>query len=186
MGQFTVFRGGYILSRMKLSRRDLALLMPALLPAVAVAQTSTPSVSHLPSSATRLDDITPKPSGAMTARQFFKGQTHSGFLLDLHETELAAGEAPHAPHQHVHEEMLLIREGQLDVTIEGKTTKLDAGSVAFLTSGQMHGVAKHRESRGPVFRPCARRGLSHIKTAREGKAESAWVRRPDRCSYPRR
>ncbi len=72
-------------------------------------------------------------------RQILNGGTHTEFQIDLHESELPAGEAPHAPHHHVHEEMLLIREGSLDVTISGKTTRLGAGSIAYIASGEEHG-----------------------------------------------
>jgi quercetin dioxygenase-like cupin family protein len=75
----------------------------------------------------------------MTARQILTGLTHSGFRVDLHETELAAGAAPHAPHQHIHEEMVLVREGEHEVTIAGQATRLGAGSAAFISSNQMHG-----------------------------------------------
>jgi quercetin dioxygenase-like cupin family protein len=68
-----------------------------------------------------------------------KGNTHTGYGLDLHESELAAGEVPHAPHHHVHEELLLIRDGLLEVTIGDKTTRLGAGSSAYLASNQEHG-----------------------------------------------
>ena len=68
-----------------------------------------------------------------------KAPTHTGFLLDLHESELAAGDAPHAPHRHVHEELLLIREGLLEITITGKSTRLGPGSAAYLASNQEHG-----------------------------------------------
>jgi quercetin dioxygenase-like cupin family protein len=93
----------------------------------------------LPSMAVRYEDMTARPSGAMVARQILKGLTHSAVELDLHETELAPGQAPHAPHQHVHEELLLICEGHLEVTIDGRATRLGAGSVAYLASNHVHG-----------------------------------------------
>jgi len=114
---------------MKLTRRDLAYLLPAL----ATAQTSGSSQTF------RNEDIKPARNGALVSRQMLKGATHTGFPLDLHESELAAGDAPHAAHHHVHEELLLIREGTLEVTIEGKVTRLGPGSTAFLASGQEHG-----------------------------------------------
>lgn len=89
--------------------------MPFLLPALAAAQT-TARKETLPSAAFRYEDLTARKSGTIVMRQILTGDTHSGFTLDLHETELPAGEAPHAPHHHVHEEMLLVREGLLEVT----------------------------------------------------------------------
>ncbi len=75
----------------------------------------------------------------MRSRQFLTGLTHSGFRIDLHETELAPGEAPHPPHQHIHEEMVLVREGELEVTIAGRATRIGPGSVAFVASNDLHG-----------------------------------------------
>lgn len=118
---------------MKWSRRDL----PFLLASAAAAQPAVPE--RLPSKAFRYEDLTPTKNGSMTSRQILTGLTHSGFQIDLHETELAAGEAPHAPHQHVHEEMVLLREGELEVTIAGRVTRLGGGSAVFIASNQMHG-----------------------------------------------
>ncbi len=118
---------------MKWSRRDL----PFLLAGAAAAQPAKPALQ--PSAAFRYEDLTPKKNGPMTQRQILTGLTHSGYKVDLHETELAAGQAPHAPHQHVHEEMVLVRQGELEVTISGRATRIGAGSVAFIASNQMHG-----------------------------------------------
>src|ERR1035437_8434309 len=103
---------------MKLSRRDL----PFLLPALAAAQT-TARKAPLPSAAFRYEDLAARKNGTIVMRQILTGDTHSGFTLDLHETELPAGEAPHAPHHHVHEEMLLVREGLLEATIGGRASQ---------------------------------------------------------------
>ena len=119
---------------MKWSRRNLPFLLAA---AAATAQPAKPG--RQPSKAFRYEDLTPRKSGPMTSRQILTGLTHSGFKVDLHETELAAGAMPHAPHQHFHEEMVLVREGELEVTIAGQATRLRAGSAAFISSNQMHG-----------------------------------------------
>ena len=119
---------------MKLSRRDLAVLLPA----IAAAQTAAKK-DPLPAAAFRWEDLTARKADTTVTRQMMTGDTHTGYRLDLHETELAAGQMPHAPHSHVHEELLLIREGQLEVTIAGKMSRLGPGSVAYLASNQEHG-----------------------------------------------
>jgi mannose-6-phosphate isomerase-like protein (cupin superfamily) len=81
-----------------------------------------------------------KKNGKNESRQVFDGRTHSGFPVDLHLTSLAPGEAPHPPHHHVHEEMMLIREGTLEVTISGKSTRIGPGSVAYIASNEEHGL----------------------------------------------
>ena len=121
---------------MNLSRRDLALLLPAtLVPAVAAAQTPAPSDSQT----FRNEDITPTRNGPLVARQMVRTNTRTGYRVDLHESELPVGEAPHAPHRHVHEEMLMIRDGLLDVTIAGKSTRVGPGSAVYFATNQEHG-----------------------------------------------
>ena len=118
---------------MKWSRRNL----PFLLAATATAQPAKPGPQ--PSKAFPYEHLIPRKNGPMTSRQILTGLTHSGFKVDLHETELAAGEAPHSPHEHIHGEIVLVREGVLEVTIAGQATRLGAGSAAFISSNQMHG-----------------------------------------------
>jgi quercetin dioxygenase-like cupin family protein len=93
----------------------------------------------MPSKTWRYEDLPVKNNGANRQRAVFKGETHKGFPIELHETELAPGEMPHPPHHHAHEEMIIIREGTLAVTILGKTSELGPGSVAYVASGEEHG-----------------------------------------------
>ena len=118
---------------MTLSRREFTML-PALLALQAPAGTDG-TISQT----FRNEDITPSRNGPLTSRQMLRARTRAGFKLDLHESELPAGMSPHDPHQHVHEEVLLIREGLLEVTISGKTTRLGPGSSAYFAANELHG-----------------------------------------------
>ena len=69
----------------------------------------------------------------------FNGLTHRDYPVDLHLTELAAGAQPHPPHKHVHEEILMLQTGQLEVTMNGETTRLTPGSVVYVASNDLHG-----------------------------------------------
>ena len=117
------------------TRRDLSLILPALAAATASAQERT----TLPSKAFRYEDLPVKTNGENKSRAVLKGETHSGFPIELHMTELAAGQAPHPPHHHVHEELLMLRAGALDATIRGQATHITAGSVVYLASNDEHG-----------------------------------------------
>jgi mannose-6-phosphate isomerase-like protein (cupin superfamily) len=120
---------------MLLTRRELTMLMPAI-----AAAAQTPAGTEIGGSQTvRNEDITPSRNGPLTSRQILRTRTHSGYRLDIHESEVPPGEAPHPPHQHVHEELMLVREGTMDVTIAGATTRLGPGSCAYVASNQMHG-----------------------------------------------
>lgn len=118
---------------MDCSRREIALLLPAL---AAAQEKKVPTLS---SKAFIYEDLPVKENGANKGRAVLNGVTHGGFPVELHMTELGPGQVPHAPHKHAHEEIVMLRRGSLDVTIEGKTTRLTAGSVACVASGEMHG-----------------------------------------------
>jgi quercetin dioxygenase-like cupin family protein len=118
---------------MECSRREIALLLPAL----AAAQEKKPEV--LQSKVYGYEDLPVKVNGQNKGRAVLNGATHGGFPVELHMTELGPGQAPHAPHKHEHEEIVMLRRGSLDVTIEGRTTRLTAGSITCVASGEMHG-----------------------------------------------
>jgi quercetin dioxygenase-like cupin family protein len=119
---------------MDYSRRDLSKVLAALAASGVSAQGAV-----LPSKTYLYEDLPVKNNGANKQRAVFKGETHKGFPVELHETELAPGEMPHPAHNHPHEEMILIREGTMEVTISGKASRLGPGSVAWVASGEQHG-----------------------------------------------
>ena len=122
---------------MNYSRRDLALLLPVLAAADAQAQQDG---QILPARAYKYEDLPVKVNRTSTGRAVLKGDTHSGFPVEMHLTELKPGQSPHAPHRHVHEEIFMLREGTVDMTISGKTTRLTPGSVAYIASNELHGL----------------------------------------------
>lgn len=122
---------------MKLSRRELTLLLPAL----AAAQSSDePGVQLSLASPFEDQPVRVRTNGGGSSRQILTGKTHSDFLIDLHATEMPPGQMPHPAHRHVHEEMFFVRSGTMEVTIEGNATRLTPGSVAFIASNELHGV----------------------------------------------
>jgi quercetin dioxygenase-like cupin family protein len=123
------------LKSMKPTRRDLSLLLPALL---AGGQSSK---SALPSKCYEFAEL-PVKKDAKThneGRAVFDGYTHTGFPVEVHITTLAPGTMPHAAHHHPHEEAVFLKEGTLDVTILDKTTRIGPGSVAYVHSNEEHG-----------------------------------------------
>jgi quercetin dioxygenase-like cupin family protein len=119
---------------MEFTRRDLSFLMGALAAVKAGGQSrALASQTHL------YADLPVHVDGLNRGRAILEGDTHTGQPVELHETELAPGQAPHPPHHHEHEEMLLVREGTMEVTIAGRTVKLDPGSVAYVASNAEHG-----------------------------------------------
>jgi quercetin dioxygenase-like cupin family protein len=128
------------------SRRDLSLLLPALAAAGAAAQNAA-----LTSNTYRFEDLPVHAGGQNRSRPVLQGQTHTGLPIELHMTELAPGQAPHPPHRHVHEEMIMIHEGTLEVTIAGRVANLGPGSSAFVASNDHHGWRNVGASRALYF-----------------------------------
>jgi quercetin dioxygenase-like cupin family protein len=128
-----------------MTRRDLTMMSAAFFAATAEAQ--TPALPTLPSKTYRFEDLVLKGN----ARAVFDGVTHTGYHVDLHETELAPGEAPHAAHRHAHEEMIMIREGTLEITIEGKVSTAGPGSVVYAASNELHGWKNIGKTKAQYF-----------------------------------
>jgi quercetin dioxygenase-like cupin family protein len=129
------------------SRREWCWLLPALAASAAFAKPE----SALPSKTYRFEDLPVRKSGENSFRPVLQGKTHSGFPIELHESALAPGEMPHPAHRHPHEEMFLVREGTLEVTIDGRSARLGPGSVAFVASGAEHGVRNPGRSPAQYF-----------------------------------
>lgn len=120
---------------MKLSRRDCSLLLlPALL---AKAQTGP---TALPSKVYKFEDLPVRTREKTASRAVLNGPTNDGFLIESHQTQLAAGAEPHAPHRHVHAEIFMVREGTLEVFIAGNRTTIGPGGMAYVASNDEHGV----------------------------------------------
>lgn len=124
---------------MSLSRRELSALLPALFAAQAVAQTKSSGV--LPSQAYEYSELPVKTNAnGGESRQVFRGETHGGFEIACHMTKLMPGTSPHPPHKHLNEEIFFLREGTVELTVEGKTSRIGPGSVFYVASNEMHGA----------------------------------------------
>lgn len=80
------------------------------------------------------------PTSFGSGRQFFKGPTATLEQLDVHVTTLNPGQAPHTPHQHANEELIIVKEGMVEFLLNGEWKKARAGSVIFVASNQLHGL----------------------------------------------
>lgn len=135
---------------MTTNRRDLALLLPALLAAAEKSASAAPT--QLPPLAIPFEDMKTRTNEQGTiSRDGFDGLTHSGYHIDMHQTQLEPGKMPHPAHHHEHEELLLVRQGTIDVTIEGKTTRCPPGSVAYIASNQEHGWRNAGDTQAQYF-----------------------------------
>ena len=124
---------------MRISRRDLSLLLPALAAAGAREQQAAP-VEPMTSKAYSTDSIPYKGDENKRSREFFLAATHAGFMVEVHETNLGSGIEAHPPHQHVHEEIMVVTAGSLEANMDGVRHTVPAGSVLLFGSNKPHNV----------------------------------------------
>lgn len=71
---------------------------------------------------------------------FLNGATGQLKSLTVGSVALKAGQAPHPPHQHPEEEILLITEGSGEISIEGKQTAVKSGDLMYSAGNRLHGI----------------------------------------------
>lgn len=124
---------------MQLDRRELCSLLPLALYSSAWASGASPTLA---SGTFPFSDLQPRQNanGSGEVRNIVQGTTPTGEQVEVHETALRPGGTPHAPHRHKHSEFWLIREGTVEITINGRAYKLGPGSAAFAASNDEHGI----------------------------------------------
>jgi quercetin dioxygenase-like cupin family protein len=113
-----------------------SVLISAILPAEAMAEQD----KGMPSAMFPFDEMTVRTPNNAQIRDVLKGKLATGESLEVHQTTLQPGGAPHPPHRHAHSEMWLIREGTVEIMVNGKSYQLGPGSVGFVESNDEHGI----------------------------------------------
>jgi quercetin dioxygenase-like cupin family protein len=80
------------------------------------------------------------PTKVGEVRPYFDAATRTLGRLESHVTTLNPGEISHAAHAHADEELVIVREGTLEATINGVPHVAGAGSVFFFASHDLHGL----------------------------------------------
>ena len=117
-------------------RRSLVFLAFALFAVAASAQ-----APGLRSTTLSWEDIQAKqlsPNGR--TRSLFRSPTATLDELEIHVTTLPPGQASHAPHTHPEEEVIIIKEGSVEVHQSGQTRVVGPGAVLFMASYEPHAV----------------------------------------------
>ena len=115
-----------------------ALAMSSPFPSSAPAATA--ETAKLSSRAFIFDQLAPKPTGVGLRRDVANQPTPTLARFQSHITTLNPGLASHAPHQHPLEELILVREGAVEVTINDTTQRAGPGSALFYASNDFHAI----------------------------------------------
>lgn len=74
-------------------------------------------------------------------RQIFEGHTNTLSYFEVHVTTLNPGKAPHGRHVHTDmEELIIVKEGKIEQSINGIKKVLGPGSVILALPGDDHGI----------------------------------------------
>ncbi len=113
---------------MSFTRREICLLLPALLPVAGDLQAFAQDKS-LPSGAFSFDKAPLHvANNNAQIRMMLRGKLATGEGIEVHQTTLPQGGAPTATtHHHPHSEMWLIREGTIELTVKDKKFRLGTG-----------------------------------------------------------
>jgi len=133
----------------RISPRDLvvaATTAVVTLTVAAAAQSPAPVIQR----STVLDwtAMAAKPTDVGSVRQFLRAPTATLKELEIHVTTLNAGLASHAPHHHPNEELVILKEGEVEVLVHGTWTPMGPGSIVFNASNEEH--ALRNVGRGPA------------------------------------
>jgi len=126
---------------MIMTRRELAVAVISICGTVAIfaaTQTSTPAI--MGSSAFEWKTIENNPTETGSVRKFFQAPTATLDELECHVTTLNPGVASHPAHKHANEELVIIKEGTVEVLVNGELKRVGPGSVVFNASNVMHSL----------------------------------------------
>lgn len=104
-----------------------------------VASTTSAPKPLMHSRVFQWSDLKARSSEISTVRDVFDSPTETLDGYSCHITTLNPGKEPHPPHQHPEEELLVIREGTLEVMQNGVTNQVSAGGMVFCSANEIHG-----------------------------------------------
>jgi quercetin dioxygenase-like cupin family protein len=109
--------------------------------ALAGSQTAKrPAIQVLRSAVFDWNGMRAEPTDVGHVRHVFRAPTTTLDQLECHITTLDAGAKSHPPHTHPNDEVLIVREGNVEVFFAGAWHPAGPGSVVFLTGMDPHGL----------------------------------------------
>jgi mannose-6-phosphate isomerase-like protein (cupin superfamily) len=121
-------------------RRDVLVAGATLAASLGTPRASEPAEEVMGSSTFDWNKLDVRKTNVGESRKVCQAPTATLDELECHITTLNPGERPHPPHKHADEEVVVLREGTLEVTLGDRTETVGPGSVIFQASNQMHSV----------------------------------------------
>lgn len=117
-----------------------AALTPPALTTSRAAEAPVVLPAKFPSTYFEWSKLVSKPTGVGARRDVYDAPTTTMRRFECHISTLLPGRMSHPPHHHPQEEMIVLNEGTLDVSINGQVQRVGPGSVFFFASHDVHNV----------------------------------------------
>ncbi|TMI68900.1 MAG: cupin domain-containing protein [Bacteroidetes bacterium] len=116
-------------------------LMLTCLMVITVSPLFAQKTDSLPPGVYHWDSLVTTVEESRARKQVMEGSTTSLVHFEVHATSIQPGKAPHPPHTHAdEEELIIVKEGQVKITINGVSNTLGPGSVAYAIPLEEHGI----------------------------------------------
>ena len=120
--------------------RDLIVALVAMAATFCLAAAADQPTPVMGSAVFDWNTVPAKQTPVGSVRSFFKTPTATLDQLEVHVTTLNPGMASHPPHKHPNEELVIVKEGTVEVLVNGEWKRVGPGSVVFNASNQLHGL----------------------------------------------
>lgn len=125
---------------MKITRRDVTVALGAVLCTCTAAAWAQEDAAVLGPSVWDWDAIPVAGTDVGAIRNVVRQPTATLDELEMHVTTLNPGLSSHEPHTHPNEELVIIREGTVEVLSGGEWKRIGPGSIVFNASNAPHAL----------------------------------------------
>jgi XRE family transcriptional regulator, regulator of sulfur utilization len=123
-----------------MTRRDAVVAMVAVFLTLAAVAGTSARADVLGSTLFDWAALTPQPNRTGEVRRVVQKPTATLAELEIHITTLKPGEQSHPPHKHANEEILIVKEGDVEALVNGELKRGGPGSLIFQASNQLHNI----------------------------------------------
>jgi quercetin dioxygenase-like cupin family protein len=123
-----------------MTRRDCVVALTAAVLTLAVVAGTGAQPNVLPSTMFEWSALSPQPNRTGEVRRVVQKPTATLDELEIHITTLRPGEESHPPHKHPNEEILIVKEGNVEALVNGELKRGGPGSLIFQASNQLHNI----------------------------------------------
>lgn len=123
-----------------MTRRDAAVAVCSVVLTLAAVSAMSARADVLGSSLFEWSTLTAQPNRTGEVRRVVQKPTATLDELEIHITTLRPGEESHPPHRHANEEILIVKEGQVEALVNGELKRGGPGSLIFQASNQLHNI----------------------------------------------